>query len=92
MCSTLDVASVVNIRARAAVARLVGLGAQAFEAMWWPTTQHGLVRQQDVHTIDSRSGEHFNVLRGGGDRPSLEPLYDGCASWWTQVRPGPCSL
>lgn len=62
--------------------------------IWWPTTQHSLVAPQDVHTIDSRSGEHFSILQqqqqqegehNSQAEASLEARYDGCASWWTQV-------
>ena len=66
--------------------RLHGLAAKAGSMIWWPTTQHGLVEQQRVQVVDSRSGEHFNALSlDQQGNASLEQRYDGCASWWTQV-------
>ena len=54
--------------------------------IWWPTTQHGLVEEEQVQTIDSRSGEHFNALSSDPQgNACIEQRYDGCASWWTQV-------
>ena len=54
--------------------------------IWWPTTQHGLVEEEQVQVIDSRSGEHFNALSSDLEgNACLEQRYDGCASWWTQV-------
>ena len=54
--------------------------------IWWPTTQHGLVEDEQVQVIDARSGEHFSALSTDqqGDA-CIEQRYDGCASWWTQV-------
>ena len=54
--------------------------------IWWPTTQHGLVEEEQVQIIDSRSGEHFNALSSDPQgNACIEQRYDGCASWWTQV-------
>lgn len=45
----------------------------------------------DVTVIDSRCGEDFLVykapeagLNAGGS--AIAPVFDACASWWTQVR------
>jgi len=65
---------------------------QAQQVLWWPFTQHGSIGGRGgapVTTIDSRAGEHFAVLDSTiADQqvPALQELYDGCASWWTQVR------
>lgn len=85
--------------ATAAATDLASLPARAAAVTWWPFTQHeGLVPARDVMTIDGRAGEHYMTLAwkagggeggGGGAQTTpttsyLTPLYDACASWWTQ--------
>ena len=72
------------------VAALRGLAQQTLQHVWYPFTQHTGLRAEDITTIDARSGEHMLVFRGGQARGGLEhiePRFDACASWWTQVRP-----
>jgi dethiobiotin synthetase/adenosylmethionine--8-amino-7-oxononanoate aminotransferase len=68
------------------VSDLQGLRAAGRDVLWWPFTQHGNVETDDkVTLIDSAAGDEFSVL---ADSPSggLEriPMFDACASWWTQ--------
>eukprot|EP00898_Chlorokybus_atmophyticus_P000067 jgi/Chlat1/1060/Chrsp110S01539 len=71
------------------VHRLITAGSDALQQIWWPFTQHQ-VPTSKVTVIDSRHGDNFSVLRdthldGGFERNTeLSPLYDACASWWTQ--------
>ena len=51
---------------------------QALQSIWWPFTQHK--GGHDVTVIDSRSGEDLVVVAND----QHVPMYDGCASWWTQ--------
>ncbi|KAJ3270471.1 hypothetical protein HDV01_007778 [Terramyces sp. JEL0728] len=48
------------------------------DGVWWPFTQHALVKK--VMVVDSAIGDNFNVYNNG----EIRPLFDGCASWWTQ--------
>lgn len=68
------------------VSDLQGLRSAGRDVLWWPFTQHGNVETDDkVTLIDSAAGDEFSVL---ADSPSggLEriPMFDACASWWTQ--------
>ena len=71
------------------------------KVLWWPFTQHGSLKDEQIEVIDSRSGENFNIFKGKSSRsnacndidssdtsnkgPILQQQYDSCASWWTQV-------
>ena len=58
---------------------------------WWPFTQHGALGK--VAVVDSRCGPELVTFRRGSGPPapapasSLESLYDGTCSWWTQGLP-----
>lgn len=71
-------------------ARLLQLGNTARSVLWWPFTQHATLGAQDVTVIDSRAGESFLAVcdapegQENAAGEALAPLYDGCASWWTQ--------
>ncbi|KAF1323053.1 Dethiobiotin synthase, partial [Globisporangium splendens] len=54
--------------------------ARAEEVFWWPFTQHKKYGQLSI--IDSAHGDEFTVLQRESN--SLEPMFDACASWWTQ--------
>jgi dethiobiotin synthetase/adenosylmethionine--8-amino-7-oxononanoate aminotransferase len=49
---------------------------------------------RDVQVVDSRCGEQWSVYSKHAtnssavhqQEASLQPLYDACSSWWTQVR------
>lgn len=65
------------------VAGLINASKEALETVWWPFTQHDLIQDHnDVTVIDSRSGEDMVVF--SPEQTCLKPVYDGCASWWTQ--------
>ena len=65
------------------VSLLVAAGKEALNTIWWPFTQHDSIKNdQEVTIIDSRSGEDIVVFCP--QKHTLTPLYDGCASWWTQ--------
>ncbi|KDR78927.1 hypothetical protein GALMADRAFT_244587 [Galerina marginata CBS 339.88] len=70
---------------------LESMPGRAFDTIWWPFVQHGLVaREKDVTVIDSAYSDFFSITNKGLFSPSskqsiLEPQYDGSASWWTQT-------
>eukprot|EP00898_Chlorokybus_atmophyticus_P000065 jgi/Chlat1/1059/Chrsp110S08633 len=69
--------------------RLNTAGPDASQKIWWPFTQHQQVPTSKVTVIDSRHGDNFSVLQNthlddGSKSTELAPLYDACASWWTQ--------
>lgn len=53
---------------------------RAEQVFWWPFTQHK--KYGSLSIIDSAHGDDFSIL----DRESntLAPMFDACASWWTQ--------
>ncbi|KAE9045959.1 Bifunctional dethiobiotin synthetase/7,8-diamino-pelargonic acid aminotransferase [Phytophthora rubi] len=53
---------------------------RAEQVFWWPFTQHK--KAGGLSMIDSAHGDEFSVYRP--DSNSVEPLFDACASWWTQ--------
>ncbi|GLJ26997.1 hypothetical protein SUGI_0528990 [Cryptomeria japonica] len=68
--------------------RLHEMPTKAKQLLWWPFTQHSLVREQYINLIDSRFGENFGVYKGKShkdvNRESIVQQFDACASWWTQ--------
>ncbi|PPQ89332.1 hypothetical protein CVT25_003169 [Psilocybe cyanescens] len=65
---------------------------RAYDSIWWPFVQHGLVKgEKDVTVIDSAYSDFFSITNKGNISASsstdsiLEPQYDGSASWWTQT-------
>ncbi|CAK4749557.1 hypothetical protein LEN26_011750 [Aphanomyces euteiches] len=62
------------------VARLDSVAAKAKEILWWPFTQHE--QNKGVLVIDSAFGDAFATYNK--DSKSIEPMFDACASWWTQ--------
>ncbi|KAI4344386.1 hypothetical protein L6164_011620 [Bauhinia variegata] len=55
---------------------------KAQDIFWWPFTQHKLVPEGGITLIDSRCGENFAVFKS--QKEVITPLFDACASWWTQ--------
>lgn len=53
---------------------------RAEQVFWWPFTQHK--KTGGLSMIDSAHGDEFSVYRP--DSNTVEPLFDACASWWTQ--------
>lgn len=64
-----------------AVEKLKELASQTLQCVWYPFTQHKGLNPTDITVIDARSGEDMLVVKGNG----IEPNFDACASWWTQV-------
>ncbi|KAK2077256.1 hypothetical protein QBZ16_004890 [Prototheca wickerhamii] len=63
---------------------------RAQRALWWPFYQHAAARQP-VTVVEARHGERLLAFRAeapdaelGDEGAELQPLYDACASWWTQ--------
>jgi dethiobiotin synthetase/adenosylmethionine--8-amino-7-oxononanoate aminotransferase len=52
----------------------------AEQLFWWPFTQHK--KYGGLSIIDSAHGDEFAVLNR--QKKQLEPMFDACASWWTQ--------
>ncbi|KAJ7207879.1 PLP-dependent transferase [Mycena pura] len=68
------------------LAELDSMPRRSLDAFWWPFVQHGLVRsEKDVTIIDSASSDFFSVYKARDATSSLEPQFDGSASWWTQA-------
>ncbi|CAH0493152.1 unnamed protein product [Peronospora farinosa] len=53
---------------------------RAENVFWWPFTQHKKIG--GLSMIDSAHGDEFSVYRP--EYNMVEPLFDACASWWTQ--------
>ncbi|TYZ65966.1 hypothetical protein PybrP1_010962 [[Pythium] brassicae (nom. inval.)] len=62
------------------VARFEHVHARAEQVFWWPFTQHKAFGALSV--IDSAHGDDFSVLER--ESSTLAPMFDACASWWTQ--------
>ncbi|KAI9916595.1 hypothetical protein PsorP6_017004 [Peronosclerospora sorghi] len=60
--------------------RFQDMNDRAQHVFWWPFTQHK--KTGELSMIDSAHGDDFSVYRP--DRNTVEPLFDACASWWTQ--------
>ncbi|KAF9561979.1 PLP-dependent transferase [Agrocybe pediades] len=65
---------------------------RAYDNIWWPFVQHGLVKgEQDVTVIDSAYSDFFSITNKAGFKDTsgkqslLEPQFDGSSSWWTQT-------
>ena len=55
------------------------------DLFWWPFTQHGQVQDDTkVTLVDSASGDNYQVLKDGQNGLERHPMFDACASWWTQ--------
>ncbi|CAK9195180.1 unnamed protein product [Sphagnum troendelagicum] len=63
------------------IKRLVEMPRKASQILWWPFTQHSLVKEGSIAVIDSRCGENFSIFKVCQIE---KPQFDACASWWTQ--------
>ncbi|KNC81657.1 hypothetical protein, variant [Sphaeroforma arctica JP610] len=66
------------------VREVTSLQSRGEGVLWWPFTQHQSVGGTDgspVTHIDSALDDDFHVVEKNGD---VVPLFDSCASWWTQ--------
>lgn len=68
--------------------RLHAMPAKAHELIWYPFTQHHGRKPEDITVIDSAHGDCFQTLKSSptpsAPSSSLQPTFDGSASWWTQ--------
>lgn len=55
---------------------------KALTKLWYPFTQHSLLSQEKITTIDSAFNDDFATF--DASTTSLKPVFDGSASWWTQ--------
>lgn len=55
------------------------------DCLWWPFTQHGnLDDNSRVTHVDSANGDDYIVLKDASSGLERVPMFDACASWWTQ--------
>mmetsp|Transcript_37594 Transcript_37594/g.88864 ORF Transcript_37594/g.88864 Transcript_37594/m.88864 type:complete len:839 (+) Transcript_37594:57-2573(+) len=79
------IANIMQSEHKERLAQLASAAERTEKMLWWPFTQHDLVKH--VTVIDSRHGEDWWVYQDGGpagDPPGLKRMLDGSASWWTQ--------
>lgn len=62
------------------LARFEHVHERSEQVFWWPFTQHKAYGSLSI--IDSAHGDDFSVLNR--DTKTLAPMFDACASWWTQ--------
>ncbi len=67
---------------RKRILRLEEMAGKALDTLWYPFTQHALLNEKSVTTIDSAHGDHFQSF--DSVTRELGPLFDASASWWTQ--------
>ncbi|OKL63200.1 hypothetical protein UA08_01140 [Talaromyces atroroseus] len=69
---------------------LDSMSTRAYEAIWYPFTQHQDMQPKDITVIESAHGDFFQTFdansgaQDGSDAPVLQSTFDGSASWWTQ--------
>lgn len=68
---------------------LDSMAERAYNKIWYPFTQHGLLEQSELNVIDSAYGDFFHTHHSSpSSSPSSKELiqatFDGSASWWTQ--------
>jgi bifunctional dethiobiotin synthetase / adenosylmethionine---8-amino-7-oxononanoate aminotransferase len=66
--------------------KLRDMGRRANEVIWYPFTQHKLLKEKDIMVVDSAYNDHFDTLAPSstGEDSILKPSFDASASWWTQ--------
>ncbi|CAM9786940.1 unnamed protein product [Heterosigma akashiwo] len=82
-------AAAADAMAEAHRARLASLARARDEAaggVWWPFTQHRGRAPGQTLLVDSALGDDLQVVEPGPEDVTFEKVFDGCASWWTQVR------
>eukprot|EP01134_Creolimax_fragrantissima_P005964 CFRG5964T1 len=67
----------------ARVREVSSLAKRGEKVLWWPFTQHQSMGAGGtaITTIDSAHMDDFNTVNELGE---IVPLFDSCASWWTQ--------
>ena len=64
------------------VEKLNGLAKDALDTLWWPFTQHEMVKKDMVAVIDGRSQDDFVIYDQKTE--TVQHRFDAAASWWTQ--------
>jgi dethiobiotin synthetase/adenosylmethionine--8-amino-7-oxononanoate aminotransferase len=64
------------------VEALNGLAKDALDTLWWPFTQHEMVKKDMVAVIDGRSQDDFVIYDEKTE--TVQHRFDAAASWWTQ--------
>ena len=64
------------------VEKLNGLAKDALDTLWWPFTQHEMVKKDMVAVIDGRSQDDFVIYDQKTE--TMQHRFDAAASWWTQ--------
>lgn len=86
--STFNAALIASHEAR--LEKVNSMADRAWQHIWYPFTQHGMISKDSITTIDSAYGDYFQTLKTA-EAPAtkdqsnlLQPTFDGSASWWTQ--------
>jgi len=70
---------------RTRIENLEDMASRAHKQIWYPFTQHKDLKEKDILTIDSASGDFFQTRASDSVKDDLlAPAFDGSASWWTQ--------
>lgn len=65
---------------------LDSMPSRTIDTVWWPFTQHGLIKEKDVTVVDSAIGDYLISYQSQDVQQSMmKPLFDASASWWTQA-------
>ena len=64
------------------VEKLNGVAKDALDTLWWPFTQHEMVKKDMVAVIDGRSQDDFVIYDQKTE--TVQHRFDAAASWWTQ--------
>jgi len=64
------------------VEKLNGLAKDSLDTLWWPFTQHEMVKKDMVAVIDGRSQDDFVIYDQKTE--TVQHRFDAAASWWTQ--------
>ena len=62
--------------------KLNALANDALDTLWWPFTQHEMVKKDMVAVIDGRSQDDFVIYDENTE--TVQHRFDAAASWWTQ--------
>lgn len=88
-----DFTTSLAARHQARIKNIESMPDRAWNQIWYPFTQHGIISKDSITTIDSAYGDYFQTVKGStsiASEPSdvqsnlLQPTFDGSASWWTQ--------
>lgn len=64
--------------------RLDSMRGRAHDLVWYPFTQHQGRKPEDIGVIDSAYGDQFQMYESTEKGATMQPAFDGSASWWTQ--------